>query len=295
MKSAICRHLPVDFCLLLQENDSLPVASVGVHVGVHVSVTQPPVSRSFLLVEVEAPADTSVSSVFHLRQMSRRFAGVRVPLEAKGGVEGLREGGVEGVEVEPASGAEAVEGHGAGRPVRVDSHPAGAAGGGLSDAGGSVVVPGGVTLIRTEEAPPPPAPSQTALLSLPALPRPAVGHADVHPSIPLHLPVRAPSQAFCAQHLSPGGKPLGTVGTWLLLAQQRRTSVALRQQQVCGCCVWVQGKLTENWSRKYPRGKVRQPCSSLSLECSFSYLHRPGEGLSRHLPQWSVLGGGKNV
>lgn len=147
--------------------------------------------------------------------------------KAKRWIEGPRERRVEGVEVDTGSGSEAVEGHGAGAPVHVDSHPAGATGGGLCDAGGCAVAPGSVTLSRTEEPPRPRAPSQAALIFLPVLLHPAVGHTDVHPSVPLNFPVRAPSHSFSTQHLSPVGNPLGMLRTWLLLSQQRRTSVVL--------------------------------------------------------------------
>lgn len=134
------------------------------------------------------------------------------------------------MEVDPGSGdqgREAIEGHGTGGPVGVDSHPAGTTEGGVCDAGGCAVVPGNVALSRTEEAPRPGAPSQAALILLPTLPHPAVGHADVHPSVPLHFPVRAPGHTFGTQHLSPVGDPVRTVRTRLLLSQQRHTSVVL--------------------------------------------------------------------
>lgn len=191
-------------------------------------------------------------SFFNMRQRHRGPRPPRVRLrlahfpQPKGRIEGLREGGVECVEVETfCPGRKAVEGQSARRLIQVHPHPPGVGRRRRRHGRWRVVVPGSVTLCRAEHAPGLSVPPDAAVVSVPSPLDPSVGHSHIHHSLPLHLPVAAAAQPLGTQQLLPAVKPLRMVRIRLLLLYQLHPSVVFREPQVSVGCVQVQREQTK--------------------------------------------------
>lgn len=174
-------------------------------------------------------------SRFHLTQV---HCGVH-PAQPEPWVDGLGEGRVEWVEERQFTTGDLEEGQFPCWPVQKDSHPVGDELDGYSRLHASV--PGPVATAVAVQSPGRLVFAQPAVVTLSLPGHPSVGDSYESSPTPLCLPVAAPSQSLCAQHLSPEFKPLWVVRVWLL-GPARRLPVSLEQRKVSVCSVRIQGE-----------------------------------------------------
>ena len=183
-------------------------------------------------------------------------------------IEGLRECGVERVQVGECVRGDAVEGQSACRPVQVHSYSSGAGGRYVSHV---LIVPGKVSVTTAIHTP------GFVIISKPAVITPLLFPLDAFvchcyhstSTTPLRLPVAASRQTLPTQHLIPVVKSLWVVRIRLLLLTHTcHLSVPLREREFSACCVGVQCELTGICRQEERREERTASSEYIIISCS---------------------------